>query len=85
VHRAYQVTPVASFGGETTMTVDSDNYYITATNASHDRDIVVTHIWFDTSPRVDAIDSDLPVRLAYSRAMGNVRARLEDPRGHNQR
>jgi hypothetical protein len=43
-----------------------ENYYITITNASRDRDIVVTHVWLDTTPRMGVVDAALPVRLRYS-------------------
>jgi hypothetical protein len=36
------------------------------TNSSPERDIVVTHIWFDTYPELHVHDPDLPVRLRYS-------------------
>ena len=36
------------------------------TNASPKRDIVVTHLWLDTTPRVQVLDAALPVRLRYS-------------------
>jgi hypothetical protein len=43
-----------------------EHFYVRVVNASHDRDIVVTHVWFDTEPRVDVHDPQLPLRLAYS-------------------
>jgi hypothetical protein len=43
-----------------------DVYCITVTNASRDRDIVVTHVWLDTSPQIHIPDPELPVRLKYS-------------------
>jgi hypothetical protein len=44
----------------------TDSYFITITNASRDRDIVVTHVWIDTEPPVHIEDPDLPVRLEHS-------------------
>jgi hypothetical protein len=44
----------------------TDSYFITITNASRERAIVVTHIWIDTDPPVHVRDRDLPVRLQYS-------------------
>jgi hypothetical protein len=52
--------------GAGTVAVESENYYITVTNASRDRDIVVTHVWLETTPPVHAIDSELPLRLQHS-------------------
>ncbi|HET9736841.1 MAG TPA: hypothetical protein VFP78_01875 [Solirubrobacteraceae bacterium] len=49
-----------------TIEAGGDEYFVTVTNASRDRDIVVTHVWFDTEPRVDLLDPELPVRLKYS-------------------
>jgi hypothetical protein len=48
-----------------------ENYYITITNASRDRDIVVTHVWLDTTPRVGVVDVALPVPAALQRAVGD--------------
>jgi hypothetical protein len=39
---------------------------VTITNASRDRDIVITHVWLDTKPPVHVLDPGLPVRLRYS-------------------
>ncbi|MBM2823478.1 MAG: Metallophosphoesterase [Thermoleophilia bacterium] len=55
-----------AFGDGPAVTFGQENYYVTVTNASRDRDITVTHVWFDTEPRVDIVDGDLPVRLRYS-------------------
>jgi len=40
-------------------------YFINGTNLSHDRDLEITHIWFDCAPRVYILQNDrpLPVRL----------------------
>jgi hypothetical protein len=48
VHRAY---PMGSA---------EQHYYMKVTNLSRDRDIVVTHTWFDTNPRLDILDLDHP-------------------------
>jgi hypothetical protein len=42
-----------------------ENYYITITNASRDRDIVVTHVWFDTPVQTQVFDQALPIRLRH--------------------
>jgi hypothetical protein len=42
-----------------------EHFFINVTNRSRDRDIVATHVWFDTNPRVDIVDQDLPARLPY--------------------
>jgi hypothetical protein len=42
-----------------------ENYYVGVVNRSHERDIVVTHVWFDTEPPLHVHDPDLPKRLAY--------------------
>lgn len=65
VHQAYEVYALASWG-HGTIEAGGENYYVNVTNASRDRDIVVTHIWFDTKPPVHIHDPDLPVRLRYS-------------------
>jgi hypothetical protein len=57
---------MASLGSGPIIAVESENYYVNVTNASHDRDITVTHIWFDTTPPVHVADSALPKRLRYS-------------------
>jgi hypothetical protein len=46
----------AIIGGGTT-----DSYVINITNASHDRDIVVTHIWIESDPPTHI--EDIPPRL----------------------
>jgi hypothetical protein len=46
--------------------VGGERYYVNITNASKQQDIVVTHVWFETDPRVDLPDRQLPVRLQYS-------------------
>jgi hypothetical protein len=65
VHRAFHQGPFASFGGEV-ISIEDERWYITITNASRDRDIVVTHIWIESEPAVQVVDADLPVRLKYS-------------------
>jgi len=68
VHRAYKLLAFGSIGGGEPITAGEDFWFITVTNASSDRDIVVTHIWIEaeTDARVDVFDSALPVRLKYS-------------------
>lgn len=65
VHRADLLGQFAIVGDQT-IGARTDSYFITITNASRDRDIVVTHIWIDTDPPVHVNDRDLPVRLLYS-------------------
>jgi hypothetical protein len=48
------------------ITTKTDSYFVTITNASRDRDIVVTHVWIATDPPVHIRDPALPVRLRYS-------------------
>jgi hypothetical protein len=63
VHRAHEVTGHQPSGEAI---LGRENYYIRVMNASPERDIVVTHIWMDTNPRVDVIDAALPVRMRHS-------------------
>jgi hypothetical protein len=65
VHRAITQAPAFAIGDRPAVTIDLDNYHITVTNASRSRDIVVTHIWLDTSPPIPLVDGDLPRRLRY--------------------
>jgi hypothetical protein len=65
VHRATKFLAGFSFGDDV-HTMEGEYYFITVTNASRERDIVVTHVWLDTDPRVDVVDTALPVRLRYS-------------------
>jgi hypothetical protein len=65
VHRATRHEVFGLIGDEI-VSADSDEYFITVTNASRDRDIVVTHVWLETDPPVHVYDSDLPKRLEYS-------------------
>jgi hypothetical protein len=44
----------------------TESIFITVTNASHDRDIEVTHVWLDTTPPLHIHDRALPVRLKHS-------------------
>jgi hypothetical protein len=55
-----------SFGGGPTVSMTTDSYFITITNASRDRDIVATHVWLETDPPVHVHDPGLPVRLEHS-------------------
>lgn len=65
VHRAVE-HHTYGFIGDEILEGTTDNYFITVTNASKDRDIVVTHVWLATEPPVHVHDVDLPVRLRYS-------------------
>ena len=70
VHRAFPVdlVPGQTMPGTVVAqgrTAGPERYYIGITNASKQREITVTHIWFDTEPRCDVFDADLPVRLRY--------------------
>jgi hypothetical protein len=40
-------------------------YFVNVTNLSHERDVVITHVYFDTVPQVHALTNErpLPVRL----------------------
>ena len=40
-------------------------YFLNATNMSHDREIEITHVWFDCQPPVHVLQADrpLPTRL----------------------
>lgn len=62
VHRANEVT---GFDAARQPILGRENFYVTITNASRDRDIVVTHVWLDTQPPVHVHDPALPVRLRY--------------------
>ena len=63
VHRANEVTGTDAAGQPIP---GRENFYVTVTNASHDRDIVVTHMWLDTKPPIHIHDPALPVRLRHS-------------------
>lgn len=63
VHRAFEVV---GFDGAKKPILGRENFYVTVTNASRDRDIGVTHVWLDTKPPVHVLDPDLPKRLRYS-------------------
>ena len=52
-------------GTTTTYGAGEEAYYITVTNASAERDIVVTHVWVESDPPIHILDSGLPVRLKY--------------------
>jgi hypothetical protein len=45
VHRAELLGPLVAIGGDVIPPPRTDSYFITITNASRDRDIVVTHVW----------------------------------------
>ncbi len=44
---------------------DRDCYFLNLTNHSRNREVVITHVWFDTVPAEHALQEDrpLPVRL----------------------
>lgn len=44
---------------------DTPAYFVNVTNLFDDRDIEITHVWFEVTPRVDVLRADrvLPVRL----------------------
>lgn len=44
---------------------DAPAYFVNVTNLYTDRDVEITHVWFEITPRVDVVRSDrtLPVRL----------------------
>lgn len=65
MHRAYRVYMTTVSGGGRVDQVGEECYFITVTNASRDRDIVVTHVWLETTPPVHVHDPALPVRLKY--------------------
>ena len=52
----------AAFGGPS----GSLCYYVNVLNASPERDVTVTHVWFATEPRVDFVNPmrPLPTRIA---------------------
>src|SRR2546430_16267538 len=76
VHRAFEVV---GFDANRQPILGRENFYVTVTNASRDRDIVVTHMWLDTKPPVHVIDPDLPVRLRYSARWETVIPITEGP------
>jgi len=59
VHRARFMQP----GGGVDESQE-EHFFIKMTNLSPSRPLEVTHIWFDTDPRVDLLDRPLPKRLA---------------------
>lgn len=60
VHRAFSVIGQRPDG---TLVTGDENYYVGVVNASRGRDIVVTHAWIETEPRLHIHDQDLPKRL----------------------
>lgn len=69
----HQARPIEAYLGAPSLTAsatdvsrEGDIYCVTVTNASRERDIVVTHVWFATEPEVHLPDVELPVRLKYS-------------------
>lgn len=63
VHRANEVT---GYTPSRQPILGRENFYVTVTNASRDREVVVTHVWLDTKPSVHVHDPGLPVRLRHS-------------------
>jgi hypothetical protein len=66
VHQARPIEAYIGIPSVTASSDDSDIYCVTVTNASKERDVVVTHVWFATQPEVHIPDEELPVRLKYS-------------------
>ena len=64
VHAAHEVVGRDPSTGQPVL--GRENYYLGIVNGSRDRDIVVTHVWLDTTPPVHVHDPALPVRLSYS-------------------
>ncbi len=62
VHVAHEVTGHRTDG---TPIFGSEVYCVGVVNRSRERDVVVTHVWFDTEPPAHVNDPDLPKRLAY--------------------
>lgn len=77
VHRAHELAGVDASTRQPIL--GRENYYVTVTNASPQRDVVVTHIWLDTTPPVHIHDPALPVRLRYSAPWETVVAVDEVP------
>lgn len=63
---AHRANPVMGTNAAGQPILGPENFYITVTNASHDREIVVTHMWIETTPPLHIHDPGLPVRLRYS-------------------
>lgn len=63
VHRGFEVVGVNAAGQPVT---GKENYYVGVVNASHEREIEVTHAWIDTDPPLHIFDPDLPKRLKHS-------------------
>jgi hypothetical protein len=72
--RRWEPTPSTPTEGGVRVTVhlavfeahpESPAYFVNATNLFNDRDVEITHVWFEGPPRVDVMHSDrrLPVRL----------------------
>lgn len=71
VHRAYHQPGIAmDWGAGVVALPDEEHYFVTVTNASHDRAIEVTHVWFATEPSVPIVDAALPKRLEYDSRWG---------------
>jgi acetolactate synthase regulatory subunit len=63
VHRGFEVVGVNASGHAMT---GRENFYLTVTNSSDERDIEITHAWIETEPRLHIHDQDLPMRLRHS-------------------
>jgi hypothetical protein len=66
VHRAFIGGPFMGWGGPAVALPDEEYLFVTVTNTSEDRDVVITDIWFATTPPVHVSDPGLPVRLGCS-------------------
>ncbi len=67
VHRADLQDPVyAMVGGRFIGGGTTDSFFINITNATRDRDIVITHIWIESDPPFHVHDDALPLRLQHS-------------------
>jgi hypothetical protein len=66
VHRAFVGGPFMSWGGPAVALPDEEYVFVRVINDSQDRDVVITSVWFATTPPVHISDPGLPVRLRYS-------------------
>jgi hypothetical protein len=82
IHRA-DLARTDAFVGDDVIGSRTDSYFTTVTNASRDRDIVVTHIWIETEPPVHIQDSALPPFAVLS-AVGDKHPRQERARRPGQ-
>jgi hypothetical protein len=66
VHRGVVLDPQWAIGGGPVHQGHTEAVFLTVTNASPEQDIVVTHVWLETTPPFHIVDRALPVRLKYS-------------------